>query len=298
MNVFNESNDKYSQYPILLELKHELELTNHARRTIMNYVDLVFRFLEFSNVKDPFSLNEDHFRQFLIYLKQSGLNPKSINAYNSHIRFFYQAVLDIPLNLRRIPMMIARPKDIDFLSPDKIISLLDCSKADSRADCIIKLGLCCGMRINEVISLKVSDIDIPNMRIFICQSKRNKSRFVPIDKTMYLALHRYSREYHLKKDDYLFTFTHLKVRTNNETIRRHFYFYRDLANIPDSVTFHCLRHTFAVNYINAGGDLLHLSYLMGHNSTATTNKYLHIAYTQKMQIPSFMDSLLEVSDNG
>lgn len=298
MNVFNESNDKYSQFPILIELKHELELSNHAQRTIMNYVDLVFRFLKFSQIQDPSSLTEDHFRQFLIYLKQSGLNPKSINAYNSHIRFFYQAVLDIPFNPRRVPMMIARSKDIDFLTPDKIIALLDRSQSDSKIDCIIKLGLCCGMRINEVISLKVSDIDIPNMRIFISQSKRNKSRFVPIDKTMYLALHRYSREYHLKKDDYLFTFTYLKVKTNNETIRRHFYFYRDLAGIPDSVTFHSLRHTFALNYINAGGDLVHLSYLMGHSSTATTNRYLHLAYNQKMLIPSFMDSLLETSQNG
>lgn len=298
MNVFNKLNDKYIKYPILLEVKDELELTNHAQNTIINYIDGIFRFLEFVNIDDVHNLTEDHFRNYLIHLHSTDLNKKTVNIYNSFIRFFYLTILDYPLNLRRVPMAITTKKNIDFLTPDLIVRLLDKSKVDSRTDCIIKLGLCCGLRINEVASLKVSDIDIQNLRIFVRESKRNKSRYVPIDNTMCLALKRYSREYHLKFNDYMFTFNYAKKKVPNETLRLYFYKFRDLAEIRDTITFHTLRHTFAVNYINAGGDIIDLKYLMGHGAISTTSQYLHVAYNQKMRVPSFIDSLMEVSHNG
>lgn len=291
------TNDKYIKHPILLDLKNELELSGHSPNTIKNYVAGVFRFLEFANLDNPHDLTEENFRDYLIYLNSTDLSKKSINAYNAFIRYFFQAVLLKSINFIRVPKYRTTPKPIDFLSHDAILRLLNQTKVDSRIDCIVKLALSCGFRINEIVSLKVCDIDTKSMRIFIRESKRNKSRYVPIDNTSLLALRRYSREYHLKINDYMFTFNH-KTKTINNTVRRHFYIYRDLANIPDSVTFHSLRHTFAVNYINAGGDIVDLKYLMGHGSLSTTSLYLHVAYNQKMRVPSFMDSLMEVSHNG
>ncbi len=80
-------------------------------------------------------------------------------------------------------------------------------------DCIIKLALCCGLRINEIISLKVCDIstkDKNNMTVYIRESKRNRSRHVPLDNTVYRAIQRYAKEYHIKpgSDQYFFVFRH------------------------------------------------------------------------------------------
>lgn len=82
------------------------------------------------------------------------------------------------------------------------------------------------------------------MSVYIRESKRNKSRYVPIDKTMYSSLQRYAKEYHIVpgSDKHLFLFSSVN-KTNNETIRRYFNRYKSLANISDSYTFHCLRHT-------------------------------------------------------
>lgn len=288
----NLSNDKYSKYPILLNVKENLELSGRSQNTIHNYVAGIFRFLEFSNIEDLNQLDLTHFRNFLIYLNSTELNKKSINNYNSHIRYFYQAILLKDINPFIVPMVKSKNKEIDYLTNSQIIKLTYCSSADSLSDCIIKLSLCCGLRINEIACLKVSDIDTDEMTIFVRESKRNKSRYVPIDNTAYLALKRYSREYHLKADDFLFTFVPSKKKATCETIRHRFYRFRDLAGLPSSLTFHSLRHTFAVNYLNSGGELVHLKYLMGHGSMVTTSLYLHVAYNRKMKVPSAMDALL------
>lgn len=103
-----------------------------------------------------------------------------------------------------------------------------------------------------------------------------------------MALKRYSREYHLGINDYLFTFKNKQI-TNNETIHCHFYHHRDKAGIGSNITFHYLHHTFAINYLNSNGQLVHLKYLIGHGSIGTTSLYLNMAYNQKMIVPSYLD---------
>jgi len=124
MNVFNESNDKYIKYPILLEVKSELVFSNHSQNTVINYVDGIFRFLEFVNIDDPHNLTEEHFKSYLLYLHSTDLNKKTVNIYNSFIRFFYLAILNYSLDLYHVSMAITSKKEIDFLIPDLIVCSL------------------------------------------------------------------------------------------------------------------------------------------------------------------------------
>ena len=290
-------NDKIKQYPILNDVKTALILKSVSQRTVVNYMDSIARFLDFIEYDNSFDITEDHFRNYLFYLHTTHLSKVTINTYNSFIRFFFNAVLDKTINPYRVPKAKFIPKDIDFLFDHQISSLLNAVYDDSRTDCIIKLALCCGLRINEVISLKVSDIstkDKQNMTIYIRQSKRNKFRYVPIDNTMYRALQRYAKEYHIipNSDRYLFVFSRAG-KTNNETIRRYFDKYKTAAGIPDSYTFHCLRHTYAVNFLRAGGDLLDLKYRLGHSSLASTSRYLHFARNMMNTHISYMDQFMK-----
>ena len=174
-------NDKIKQFPILNDVRIALDLKNLADKTIINYMDGIARFLDFINYDNLFDINEDHFRDYLLYLHSTPLSKNTINANNAYIRFFFFAVLNKNLNLYRVPKSKFTPKDIDFLFDHQIRSLLNAVYIDSRMDCIIKLALCCGLRINEIISLKISDISTrnrSNMSIYIRKSKRNKSRYV------------------------------------------------------------------------------------------------------------------------
>lgn len=288
-------NDKIALYPILNEVKTELELRNLSPITVTNYMDGIARFLDFINYDNSFEITENHFRDYLFHLKNSDISLITLNCNNSFIRFFFLAVLNKPINLFRVPMAKFKRKDIEFLFDDQILHLLSATAFNSRIDCIVKLSLCCGLRVNEIVSLKVSDIhtkDKNNMCIFVRESKRNKSRYVPIDRTSYKAIQTYAKEFHIipGSDDYFIWFVKGR-KTCNDTIRRHFYYYRDLANIPSSYTFHCLRHTYAVNFLRAGGDLLDLKYRLGHSSLSTTSLYLHFSRNMMNTQISHIDDL-------
>ena len=290
-------NDKIALYPILNDVKQALILKNVSDRTVTNYMDGIARFLDFIKYDNLFEITEDHFRNYLFYLHSCNFSKITINTYNSFIRFFFNAVLNTAINPYRVPMAKFIPKDIDFLFDHQISSLLSVSFHDSRLDCIIKLALCCGLRINEVISLKVSDIstkDRSNMTVYIRESKKNRSRFVPLDKMAYRAIQRYAKEYRIcpNSDRYFFVFSRLS-HTCNETIRRHFNLCRDAAGIPRSFTFHCLRHTYAVNFLRSGGNLLDLKYRLGHSSLASTSRYLHFARNMMNTDISYMDKFFK-----
>lgn len=290
-------NDKIAKYPILTDVQNALSLKNVSERTSINYLDGIARFLDFIDYDNHFQITFDMFRNYLIHLHSTPLKKNSINANNSYIRFFFQAVLDIPINPYRVPMAHFNHTEIFFLLDHHISALLHHSYSDSRMDCIIKLGLCCGLRINEIISLKVSDIHTTNksnMCIFVRESKRNKSRYVPLDNTSYCAIQRYAKEYRIKphSDSYFFSFRNGK-KTCNETIRRNFYHYCRLADIPQECTFHCLRHTYAVLFLKCGGDILDLKYHLGHGSLFSTSRYLHHSKNMMNPRTSYLDNMLE-----
>lgn len=296
--MINKSiNDKIIQYPILIDVQKALSLKNVSERTSINYLAGIARFLDFINYDNHFQITFDMFHNYLIYLHSTSLKKNSINANNSYIRFFFQAVLDIPINPYRVPMAHFSHTEIFFLLDHQISALLYHSHSDSRMDCIIKLGLCCGLRINEIVSLKVADIhtcNINDMCIFVRESKRNKSRYIPLDNTSYCAIQRYAKEYRIKphSDSYFFSFWKGR-KTYNETIRRNFYRYCRLADIPQECTFHCLRHTYAVLFLKNGGDILDLKYRLGHSSLFSTSRYLHYSKNMMNLRTSYMDNMLK-----
>ena len=136
------------------------------------------------------------------------------------------------------------------------------------------------------------------MCIYVRESKRNKSRYAPLDNTIYRAIQKYAKEYHIRPGtDRFFVSFHNGNKTCNETIRRHFYHYCRLAQIPDSYTFHCLRHTYAVNFLRAGGDILDLKYRLGHSSLSTTSLYLHYSKNMMNTHISYYDNMLKKGDS-
>ena len=295
-------NDKITKYPILNEVRSSIHLKNLSDNSVKNYMNGIARFLEYIDYDNVSDITEDQFRDYLFYLHSTDMDKNTINANNSYIRFFFQGVLNKPINSYRVPRCKSTPKDIDFLFDHQIRSLLDTVHSDSRMDCIIKLALWWGLRINEIISLKVCGIstkDKNNMTVYIRESKRNRSRHVPLDNTVYRAIQHYAKEYHIKpgSDQYFFVFRH-DSKPSIETVRRHFIHYRDLAHIPDSFTFHCLRHTYAVNFLRAGGELYDLKYRLGHSSLMSTSRYLHFSKNMMNHNISYIDSLMKDGDRS
>ena len=290
-------NDKIALYPILNDVKQALILKNVSDRTVTNYMDGIARFLDFIKYDNLFEITET-ILETIYFISTHVISLKLlINTYNSFIRFFFNAVLNTAINPYRVPMAKFIPKDIDFLFDHQISSLLSVSFHDSRLDCIIKLALCCGLRINEVISLKVSDIstkDRSNMTVYIRESKKIVpvlSLWIKWLTVLFSVMPKNIVSALIPIAISLFFLAYLiPVTKLSEDI---FNLCRDAAGIPRSFTFHCLRHTYAVNFLRAGGNLLDLKYRLGHSSLASTSRYLHFARNMMNTDISYMDKFFK-----
>ena len=294
MHIFDLNHERYQQYPVLVEVYNEPRLRRYSDRTMDNYLCGIIRFLDFTGKDDPDSLDINDFRDYLFYLiDERELAPRSVNANNFYIRFLYEAVLDKHVNHSRVHLMKIDKPIISFLNNNEVISLLAESRDDPKIDLAFKLGLCAGLRISEVLSLKVRHLDLDYRLIRVVDSKGYKSRIVPMDITLIKAINRYLDQKPLNAGDFLVHFRSSSHKGSSHALRYHFNICRDRAGLSDDICFHSLRHTFATNFILNGGDVMVLSALMGHRNINTTYNYLKLAECMKFKTRSFMDKLLE-----
>lgn len=225
------------------------------------------------------------------------LSNNTIRTYQRSVKVFYNFLYDneyIDTNPARrwrfiksekkekLPLYQYEVKRIDDLYNDKCHTGL-------RNLCIIHLMLDAGLRMSEVVHLKIKDVLFDKNLLFIENSKGNKSRYVPVGNTLKQYLYKYlilfrsispgqigMQEYN-KNEPLL-----LKVRSNvpitEDCIKQLFQKLKKQADI-ERIHPHLCRHTFATSYIINGGDLESLRILLGHEDITTTQKYLHLANT-------------------
>ena len=151
----------------------------------------------------------------------------------------------------------------------------------------ISLIYSAGLRIGEVVSLKIQDIDSERMLIEIKNGKGSKDRVVPLAQNMLEILRKYYRQYEPK--EYLFNgakggqYSPISIRNVLKRASRK-------ARIRKNVTPHMLRHSFATHLLESGTDLRHIQLLLGHNSTKTTEIYTHVATSSFSGIKNPLDN--------
>jgi site-specific recombinase XerD len=154
--------------------------------------------------------------------------------------------------------------------------------------CIIKLLYGSGLRLSELLHLKLTDIDSKSMIIHIRKSKGNKDRVVMLSNSLLDELRVYF--IHYKPTDFLFegqsggmySEKSVQVIVKNAASK---------AGINKQVTPHTLRHSFATHLLEAGTDIRFIQQLLGHSSIKTTEIYTHITDVMKSKIKSPLDSL-------
>lgn len=172
---------------------------------------------------------------------------------------------------------------IDALSNDEVTRLIEsinpATTIGARAAAMIWLFLDSGMRVNELVTARIADLDLANRRLKV-MGKGSKERFVRFGQkcakvlTQYISLHRPDPV----KDECVFlALDGLPLTTN--AARRIIMRLREEAKLP-RLHPHLFRHTFAVNYVMNGGDIMSLKELLGHESLEMVNRYLHFSQTQ------------------
>ena len=189
---------------------------------------------------------------------------------------FYNSVVGKSLNIRHLYPSRKKHELSKYLTRAEVKRTLQ-AVANSKHACIIKLFYGCGLRLNELLHLKISDIDSENMLIYIRHSKGNKDRAVMLSPTLLADLRSYYKSYHPKK--YLFEgqdrgmYSAKSVQTIVKTAATK-------AGITKPVSPHILQHSFATHLLENGTDIWYIQQLLGHSSVKTTEIYTYHRYCQ------------------
>ncbi len=154
--------------------------------------------------------------------------------------------------------------------------------------CILKILYGCGLRVSEVIALKITDIDSSAMRLTVRAAKGKKDRVLPLPLILLQNLRQYYLAYRPKK--YLFE-GQKGGKYTAKSIQSFIKKYAQEAQIQKSVTPHILRHSYATHQLENGINIRYVQELLGHNSIKTTELYTHLTKVSKNNITNPLDQL-------
>lgn len=262
-----------------------------SKNTIENYsfdIERLCLFLEASKIEvSPIKISDEIVQQF-IYSVSKEVNPRSQARIISGLKSFFNYLVfedyrnDNPVELIETPKTGRKlPDTLSVEEIDKLIAAIDLSSNEGeRNRAMLETLYGCGLRVSELISLKISDLFFEEGFIKIT-GKGNKERFVPIgDLTQkYITIYQKEIRSHLniKKghEDTLF----LNRRGSQLTRAMVFTIIKDLAvktGLNKNISPHTLRHSFATHLLENGADLRSIQLMLGHESITTTEIYVHL----------------------
>ncbi len=261
---------------------------NHSEHTVKAYLSDLRKFLQSIGKSDIGSVRTEDIRGFIKELQEMGISiatqARTLSSIKAFFRFLLEegeleedpsALIEMPRSQRRIP---------DVLSPEEIDSVLahiDPSDPMGHRDrAIIEVLYGCGLRVTELIGLRISDLHFEEGHIRV-RGKGSKERLVPFGKPaqeavkQYLQHEREGQGAAHRHEDILF------LNRNGKGLSRVMIFYiaRDTAKkagIQKKVSPHTYRHSFATHLVEGGADLMAVREMLGHASVTTTEIYSHL----------------------
>ena len=270
-----------------------------SENSISNYtfdINKLVKWMVLNNVKtSPINIEKETLQEF-IYNIAKELNPRSQSRIISGLKGFFNYLIfeeyraNNPLDLIESPKIGRKlPDTLSIEEIDTIISIIDLSKPQGeRNRAIIEVLYGCGLRVSELISLKISDLFFDEGFIKVT-GKGNKQRFVPIGSLTIKFIDIYRNEIRVHQvikpnaQDTLF----LNRRGNELTRSMIFHIVKELtekAGIQKNISPHTFRHSFATHLLENGADLRAIQQMLGHESITTTEIYTHLDKRHLSQI--------------
>lgn len=264
----------------------KLELRKYANNTVKTYVTSFETFINYYISKDLVAINESDVRKYILKLVQEDRSNSYINSAINSIKFYFESVLGMPNRFYQIERPRKEKKLPKVLSKEDVLSVI-ANTNNLKHKCIVSLLYSSGIRRNELVNLKISDIDSKRMLIRIEAAKGNKDRYTLLSNSLLEDLRKYYKQY--KPEKYIVEGMYGK-QYSAQSIGKIVGNAAKKAGIKISVTPHMLRHSFATHLLEAGVDLRQIQVLLGHSSSKTTEIYTHVATTTFKKIKNPLDS--------
>ena len=274
--------------PLRQRFTEDLQRRNYAPKTISVYVAQVVRFAQHFG-RSPDLLDGENARDYQLHLLAQHVSWTTYNQSVCALRFLYTHTLQRPGVVIMLPYG-KKPKALPcVLAHDEVRRLFD-AVSNPRQLLPLQVAYAAGLRVSEVVRLKVTDIDSQRMVLHIRCSKGRKDRLVPLSPLLLQYLRCYWRNHRPK--DWLFPGRTAAGHKSIAAIQRVCSQAVRTAGLTKKASMHTLRHSYATHLLEAGTDLPTLQKLLGHSQLSTTALYLHISQPHLQRAGSPLDTLL------
>ncbi len=273
--------------PLRRRMIEDMTVRNFVEKTRNDYIRHVKTFAAFLGRSPDTAWSED-LRRFQLHLTESRVTPPSINAAVAALRFFFTVTLDRADLARRLTF-VHEPRKVPLvLSPEEVARLLEAAPGP-KYKAALSAAYGAGLRVSEVVALKVSDIDSKRMLLRIEQGKGRKDRYAMLSPQLLELLRDWWRI--ARPPVWLFPGQNPVNPLTTRQLNRAVHAAAQRAHITKRVTPHTLRHSFATHLLEQNIDIRVIQVLLGHAKLDTTALYTRVATTTIRAVMSPLDQL-------
>ena len=273
---------------LISKYEAKLILKNYSKNTIDVYLSGVRIFIDFIQKHKVKNVTSDTLEQFYKFAAiDLNYGYSMMKQLLASVKFLYHEVLKEPIDFD-FNIKMKKPSTIpEVLSVEEVQRFLN-TVTNLKHKSIFTLCYSAGLRVGEILNLKISDIDSNRMQIRVHQAKGKKDRYSLLSPKVLVLLRQYTTEYNPK--EYLFEGQNggkYSSASIQNLMRKH----RKLANIKKRATPHTLRHSFATHLLDSGTDIRFIQELLGHKHISTTQIYTHVTTRSVKEIQSPIENM-------
>jgi len=276
---------------VLPTMDQMLKLKAFSPSTIKTYLNEMSQLLQAIKDIPADELKPEHLKRYLVNCYEKlGLKENTLHSRINAMKFYYEQVLKREKFFWEIPKpkkQLILPR---ILNEDELERLFK-SLPNLKHKAMLFTVYSAGLRVSELVNLKIRDIDSGRLQIFIEKAKGKKDRYVSLSPILLDILRSYLRKYKPKPVEFLFESEQTGTAYPRRTIQKIFEDAKEKAGINKKIGIHSLRHSFATHLLEKGTDIRYIKDILGHFDIRTTERYLHVSKKDLVNISSPLDDL-------
>lgn len=280
---------EYDRHPVIVAVCDALRVQNYSYKTLKNYKQALIALIRYTNPKPLDELTKPHYQKYLLFLvDKKRLSSSTINVHINSWKFYCEKVLQRDKEFYDVQYPRQAVKLPTVYSVAEVKAILKATISLKYLS-LFKLVYATGLRLGEVASLRITDLDRHRNLITVRGGKGKKDRVVMLSRKLRVTIDTYLGSYQPKT--YLFEDAETREPIDKRTIQRVYSETVRFAGIYKQGGIHTLRHSFATHLLEGGTDIRYIQQLLGHESILTTMRYTHVTADKISTIKSPLDNL-------
>ena len=273
--------------PLRRRMIEDMTIRKFTPKTQHDYLQRVKNFTAYLG-RSPDTASSEDLRRYQLHLTASGAGVPTVNQTVSTLRFFFKVTLGRPDLVERTAFVHEPRKLPVVLSPEEVARLLEAAPS-LKYKAALSVAYGAGLRVSEVVALKIGDIDSKRMVIRVEQGKGRKDRYVMLSPHLLELLRAWWRG--ARPQGWLFPGRNRVQPMTTRQLNRACHAAADMAEIGKPVSMHTLRHSFATHLLEQNIDIRVIQVLLGHAKLDTTALYTRVATKTIQQVMSPLDRI-------